>query len=303
MAEYRKIATCFPKAFQTMNADDTSPDLNALARFSARLESGVSGGAQVVARQRYRLRAVVCDQPVLIIPLAGEKTVHDVPAPLRITPGQFVVLHRPQTVDIENRPEMNDPYRAWCLPFPWPVVELARQFLQQQALAAFPSPGERNASRGDLEPLLPSLFAWLDQQNADPIQQDYARLGLLLALARSGHGDFLRALAPGLAHRIRLMVATDPAREWTSAHFETAFNISAATLRRRLVAETTSLRDVLREARLHHALALLQTSKLPLKSIALASGYRSQSSFRQNFSDRFGLSPADVAGVGIGSNP
>jgi AraC-like DNA-binding protein len=86
-----------------------------------------------------------------------------------------------------------------------------------------------------------------------------------------------------------------PDREWTSADFEEALNVSGATLRRRLAEENTSLRLLLREARLHHGLVLLQTSRRPLKSVAYACGYRSVPSFTRNFVARFGIEPAAVA--------
>lgn len=125
---------------------------------------------------------------------------------------------------------------------------------------------------------------------------DHAQLGVLIALARSGHGHFLNASDPSLAAHIRLLVAAAPDREWTSADFQEVLHISGATLRRRLAEENTSLRTLLLEARLHHGLMLLQTSRKPLKSIAQACGYRSVPSFTRNFIARFGIEPTAVAG-------
>ena len=69
----------------------------------------------------------------------------------------------------------------------------------------------------------------------------------------------------------------------------------AATLRRRLAAARTSLREVVREARLQHGLALLQTSDLPIKAVAFASGYRSATSFSRNLAARYGVDAAAVS--------
>lgn len=268
-----------------------------LAAFAARVDALGADSPQVVAHRHYRLSAVSCDLPLIIVPLAGEKTVHDLGGPVTSGEGQFLMVHRAESLDMENAPAAAAPYRAWFLAFPWPLVALARQFQNRHAPDLLPPAGRRTASSGELAPLLPALLAWLDTPPGDPVQQDYAKLGLLLALARCGHGDFLQAEEPGLAPRIRLLVAADPAREWVSGDFESAFNISAATLRRRLAAETCSLRGILREARLHHALALLQTRRLPLKTVAMRAGYRSLASFRRNFSERFGIGPGQVAGA------
>lgn len=270
----------------------------AFSTFAARVDALGDDSTQVCARQHYRLSAVTCDQPLLIVPLAGTKTIHDLPGAMKATRQDFLLVHRAVSLDMENTPAADAPYRAWFLSFPWHLIQLARQFLQQQPAGSFPALQQRTVSAGKVAELLPALLAVLDAQNADAPTQDYARLGLLLALARAGHGDFLHAEEPGLAPRIRLLVAAEPDRDWTSSDFETAFSVSAATLRRRLAAEGCSLRDVLREARLHHALALLQTRKLPLKTVALKSGYRSLASFRENFTERFGIAPGDVGDNG-----
>ncbi len=90
-------------------------------------------------------------------------------------------------------------------------------------------------------------------------------------------------------------MAEKPSREWSSAHFEAALHMSGATLRRRLAEEGTNLRAVLREARLHHGLELLQTTRLPVKAVASECGYRSVSKFSRGFIAQFGIGPATVA--------
>jgi AraC-like DNA-binding protein len=98
-----------------------------------------------------------------------------------------------------------------------------------------------------------------------------------------------------MAARIRLLVAQAPARNWSSRDFEAALHVSGATLRRRLAQEETSLRSILKETRLHHALGLLQSSRRPLKSIALACGYQSLASFSRGFAAQFGVTPTAVS--------
>ena len=71
--------------------------------------------------------------------------------------------------------------------------------------------------------------------------------------------------------------------------------MSGATLRRRLAAEGASLRRLVAEARLAQALVLLQTTRLPVKSVAQRVGYASVSAFTRRFGERYGADPSDIA--------
>ena len=71
--------------------------------------------------------------------------------------------------------------------------------------------------------------------------------------------------------------------------------MSGPTLRRKLAAEGTSLRALVRDARLDHGLCLLQSTRRPLKAVAAACGYRSVPSFSRQFTERYGVEPALVA--------
>lgn len=258
--------------------------------------------ATIVARCAYKLNAVAIDQPALIVPLAGTKRAELGAARASIDPGGFLMIHQAASLQVENLPPSHGehPYRAWAISFPWRIVELARALLGAHMPASREAVGAQPFSSGPVAPLLPVLRQLLEALNASAVPDaalvDHALLGVLVALARNGHGQFLRASDPSLGARIRLLVSAAPDREWTSADFEEALHVSGATLRRRLAEENTSLRALLLEARLHHGLVLLQTGRKALKSVAQACGYRSVPSFTRNFVTRFGIEPADVAG-------
>jgi AraC-like DNA-binding protein len=191
---------------------------------------------------------------------------------------------------VQNIPEQGD-YRAWCVPFPWRVIDLARTLLSAHA----PPPaaggncttGSLDALHGELRPLLDALRT----APSDACALDHALLGVLLALHRAGDDQFRLAHDLSLSARIRLLVAAAPGRDWASADFEERLHMSGATLRRRLADEGTSLRTVLRDARLQHALGLLQTTRRPLRTVAADCGYRSVPSFARLFETRFGVDP------------
>jgi AraC-like DNA-binding protein len=249
--------------------------------------------ATVVAQQYYRLHAVSCDLPLLIIPLQGRKRLRSGEQWLNCDPGQFLLLHHAQQIDIENLPADDAPYRALTISFAWPLLDVARRLLALHPSAA--NSTSTSFSLASLTPLEPALQAYLNCATDDPLALDHASLGLLLALARAGHSGFIHARDPSLAAQARLLIAREPARAWKSADLEVHFAISSATLRRRLQEDGSSFRALLLEARLHHALQLLQTRRQPLKTIAAACGYSSLASFSRAFAQRFGLEPSAVA--------
>lgn len=261
------------------------------------MEEALAGqpGLVTVALQRYRLHAVDIDQPALVIPLAGTKIFTEGQASSELGPGRYLMIHRALRCTVQNIPDHGD-YRAWCIGFPWRVIELARSLLAAHAPPPAPGAshgcGELAALHAELRHLLAVLGA-----GADPGATDHALLGLLLALHRQGDGQFRLAHDLSIAARIRLLVAAAPGRDWCSADFEERLHMSGATLRRRLADEATSLRIVLRDARLHHALALLQTTRRPLRAIARDCGYRSLPSFARQFAARFGVDPAAIGGA------
>jgi AraC-like DNA-binding protein len=251
-------------------------------------------GARVALRSCC-IAGVAVDTPVLLLVLEGEKRLDVSGVSVHGRRGEFVMLHRPERVDMTTAPGRHRcAYRAWAIPFPWRLVELARSLVGVQPAGRAEPP----ASVGPVALLAGSLAALLDAAEADapPALLDHALLGLLVALASAGHGQFLRAADPSLAAQVRLLVGAAPTRPWRSAHVEALLHVSGATLRRRLAEEGTSLRDLIREARLHHGLGLLQSTRKPLKAVARESGYRSVASFARGFQARFGVAASAVGG-------
>lgn len=248
-----------------------------------------------VAWRHYRLQAVACDTPFLIIPFMGHKRFYVDSKSWECHVGQFLMSHFSLRANIENFPERSKPYRAWVISFPWEVLDIVRNLLTGQQIKGLQSSQEL-VSVGDISFIAKSLLSYITDSNShDNALRNYRLLGILLELYRAGYGQFLRSKDPSYSSRIRMFVTKDPSREWTSAFFEEAFYMSGATLRRRLASEGTSLRDLIQEARLHSALMQLQTSSNPLKLVATAHGFSTVSSFSQSFSKRFGVEPAQVS--------
>lgn len=256
-----------------------------------------SHGVLISALQPYTLRTCSVDQPALVIPLQGRKVITAEQASTSVGVGQYLMLHRGFKGAVSNLTE-RDAYRAWCIGFPWHVVDMARTLLDAHGLPPAPGPALGTGALAPLREDLQRLIRLPDTGDAaaDGAARDHVLVGLLLALARTGDAQFRLARDPALAARIRLLVGADPARDWTSADVEDRLHMSGATLRRRLAAEQTSLRVLVREARLDHGLVQLQATRRPLKTVAQACGYRSVPSFCRQFAARFGVEPAAVGG-------
>jgi transcriptional regulator GlxA family with amidase domain len=55
-----------------------------------------------------------------------------------------------------------------------------------------------------------------------------------------------------------------------------------------------SLREIIADARLSHAVVLLTTTRLSVKVVAQKVGYASVSAFSRRFSERYGVDPSRV---------
>ncbi|HDS2561276.1 TPA: helix-turn-helix transcriptional regulator [Klebsiella aerogenes] len=97
-----------------------------------------------------------------------------------------------------------------------------------------------------------------------------------------------------LSQRIRRLVVTDLPRNWTASEVARHFAMSEATFRRRLSTEHTSFRYLVTEARMGHALTLLQVTDQTISQIASGVGYENPSKFSARFRARFGFNPGKI---------
>lgn len=225
-----------------------------------------------------------------MVVLAGEKRVFAGGDTYRCTVGEAVMVHQPIALDVENVPARGRDYRAAIVSFEWRLVELARALVLAHGVVVPTKHAVETLPVDELAGALSGLVA-PEALNPGPAR-DLALVQLLLTLVRRGQSSFLRGPVESVSARVRELVAAAPARGWTSLHFERALAMSGATLRRKLASEGSSLREVIVEARLHHGLGLLQTTREPLKSVAFACGYRSRRRFVAAFEARFGVAPA-----------
>jgi AraC-like DNA-binding protein len=251
---------------------------------------------RVRAKQSHTLSAVHMDTPLLALPLQGSKRVRDKRDWIPIVPGQILLVPHPMSFDIENIPDpVAGYYTAIGIPLEEHVLDAARRLIRNPVAAR----GDGGLACVPLAPHVPDLASWLDALvRGDLVRACYSVVGIVLRLYAQGHRTLLYAPAQTLSARVRKMIESNPTRDWSSPDIEAALGQSGATLRRHLAAEGLSLREIIAEARLSHALTLLLTTRLPVKSVAARVGYASVSTFVKRFHGRYGIEPSAVGGIG-----
>jgi len=266
------------------------------ARLLARLEALVDcaraeGYACITARQEHGAHAVDVDHPCVAIVLRGRKQVRTHAQALELAPGDLFLIARRCRMDVVNIPDPDSGlYLTVTIPLCEEVLAAARLLWSEPIVGQ----GD-DLARLDSAGFAVDLQHWLAALQAGRYTEARLALAALtVALCRRGHTAMLVPPPPSLAMKIRDLVRADPSRDWQSRHVEAALGVSGATLRRRLAAEGTGLREVIAAARLACAMDLLYTTHWPVKTVAARVGYRSAASFSRRFIERYGLDPARI---------
>lgn len=232
-----------------------------------------------------RLRA---DQPGLIVVRRGCKRISSDRIDLEEGPGAAIVLPMNGEWTVVNEIAAGGDYQADAFVFSPELVaayaDSNRAPLREAATfrpdADFEGALER-AGRALTEADQP------DTIRRHLLGEIIVRLDALGMNLRPGEGESLQ-------DRIRALVGSDVAAEWTANRVTSALGVSEATLRRKLASSGTSLTDILVDIRMTRAVGLLQATELPINQVALEVGYESASKFAARFRERFGMAPRDI---------
>lgn len=249
------------------------------------------GYACITARREHGASSVEIPQPQFAILLQGRKQVRTAQQQLEFAPGDLFLITRRCRIDVVNIPDPDSGlYLSAIVPLCAEALAAARTLWNE----TLPEPGEALA-RLPLQAHADTLRQWRGAlERGHYTEARLALATLVVAFCRRGHGSLLLPPAPSLGEQLRHLVAAQPERDWHSRDFEHHLGLSGATLRRRLAAEQLSLRDLISDARLAHAMGLLYTTRLPLKTVAARAGYRSLGSFSRRFNARYGLDPGAI---------
>lgn len=145
----------------------------------------------------------------------------------------------------------------------------------------------------ELESTLRFVYSSIEAPDLSEERLRYRLLDLLAGLAERGY-HFQRNQTPGIAGRIRSLIAEAPDHRWTASAAGHSLAMSEATLRRRLASEQSRFEDLLVDVRMHHALMLIQTTGWSISRISEACGYKSRARFAERFRQRFGYLPSKI---------
>ncbi|MGQ5372524.1 helix-turn-helix transcriptional regulator [Xanthomonas arboricola pv. corylina] len=249
------------------------------------------GFACVSARREHGARSVDLTQAQFAMVLQGRKQVRSATQSLQFVPGDLFLVTRRCRIDVINTP---DPQTGLYLSVVIPLCEEALAAARALWNEPLPQAGADIAQLPAIDFAL-TLRQWREAlQHGLYTEARLALAALVVPLCRRGHGGLLLPPAPSVAEQVRTLITAQPQRAWRSRDIEDSLGISGATLRRHLAAEHRSLRELITDARLAHAMALLYSTRWPLKTVAARAGYRSTRSFSQRFQQRYGLDPASI---------
>lgn len=207
----------------------------------------------------------------------------------------IILVPKGTRVAVTKLPDVSDGiFQSVFLTFTPGVVEAFHRLYAPQAavpdLAAGPRAISFDAPLADT--LSYCLRGLLDATLSDR-EREHRLIGVLVTLAER-NWRFARPGVPSVGDRLRDVLRNDPSRSWTTADAGSVLAMSEATLRRRLAKEGFHFEKVLIDVRMHHAMALLQTTHWSIPQVARACGYQSRTRFAERFRDRFGCSPSDA---------
>lgn len=240
--------------------------------------------------ERERLASVVSETNRIGVVLSGEKEFWLGDVGQRFVAGDVFVLPAGQAFDAVNMPsEANGLYESLLVD----VTEVPRWILEM--------PGARAAAGGfDLRvPLGAELVDALGHAAISLGASEHAgaladhRLAEVLILLRKAPAAAC-LFAQSLAERAAWLVAGSPSKRWTAEALGRELGVGASTLRRKLGAQGTSLRQVMASARMQLAHEMLARGEGNISDAAGIAGYASRSHFARRFVSVYGATPSEV---------
>jgi AraC-like DNA-binding protein len=254
-------------------------------------EIGATG--HITQATRLNFTSLTTTLPMMIIVRRGRKVIQSPGFKFVLEAGEAIAIAQGQVFDFENIPADDGDYEARWLTID---AELVNAFTAADGTEPVtPARVLGRMSEGLSDAFEQAVLALLDEGTLPDVIVRHRVTELLAWLSATGL-RFALTQADSYAARIRRLVGGRPEYPWSSAEISSALGVSDATLRRRLQAEGISLRDVLTDIRMTHAMSLLQSSRMSVSAVAASAGFESQSRFALRFRDRFGFPPSAIRG-------
>ena len=202
--------------------------------------------------------------------------------------GDLMIFPPGSMVTMENRPILNDSYRADGVCFTHDLVDMV--FADQRS--RHDSPGIqvlRDASHRPSD-ILALIKDTLDNEALPTPIMQHRLLEPLIWLRHNGVRLPTRGEEQPLS-KVRRLIETDFGHPWHIPEVAAHFAMSEATFRRWLAKSGHGFSRILLNTRLEKGLTLLQTTDIPISNIALECGFKTPSHFSDSFRKRFGIRP------------
>ncbi|MBO6673600.1 MAG: helix-turn-helix transcriptional regulator [Rhizobiales bacterium] len=218
----------------------------------------------------------------VLCPKQGEIAGHE---------GDLMIFPPGSIVTMENRPVMNDDYRALGVCFTHDLVDAVFADLPKSNSAL----GVQVVRAKDHNPshILSLIQETLDNDSLPETIKQHRLIEPLLWLRGKGFRLPTKVQDDPIS-QVRSLIETDLSHPWMAKEVAEHFAMSEATMRRWLSRTGQGFSKILLNTRLERGLALLQTTHTQVSEIALECGFKTPSHFSDAFRKRFGVKPKDI---------
>lgn len=205
--------------------------------------------------------------------------------------GDLMIFPPGSVVTMENRPILNDSYRADGVCFTHELVDAV--FADQRPRNDTPGIQVLRAVPHRPSEILDLIKNTLGNDALPPPIRQHRLLEPLIWLRHHGVHLPTRDEEQPLS-KVRRLIETDLSHPWRITDVAQHFAMSEASLRRWLAKAGHGFARILLNTRLEKGLTLLQTTDAPISQIALECGFKTPSHFSDAFRKRFGIKPKAI---------
>lgn len=120
------------------------------------------------------------------------------------------------------------------------------------------------------------------------------RLFELLLMLQAMGWQFINPQNLSIIEKVEKIIASDISHDWQKSTVAQYLNMSTSKLSRLLQNQATSFSQILKNARLAHAMYLLLSGEYAVNEVALMCGYQSHSKFSSTFKKAVGMLPSQI---------
>lgn len=238
--------------------------------------------AVYTCKQNQFLRRLPILKPVLVLVLQGAKEIVE-EKNVTCSEGNFLFLAGNTEVTLNNIPKSGS------------YLSLMIEFEQHDfdILPTTATTGKTSFIGNQSAALTTCISQYIQWETKLPQEiLELRRKEILMLLNLQGYSDVASMRGHLSTTNILVdMFKEDLATRWSIKDICHKLATSESTLRRQLRSENTSFNDIQTQVKLGYGIHLVQTTKLPILTIAEQCGYQSQSRFTESFKKRFGITP------------